>query len=226
MASEEQSPQIFDKFLFPKIFQTFRMSIQPSKLIIAFLAVAIICLAGWIMDFSKPVVATSSYTQHLTTELQVYMTDPDQLLSFIESHKENGTGTGVFSTLWCFTTTRFHGALNSLFAFNIPAVAANIAECFKAVEWALRYHYIYSIIFFVITLAVISVAGGSLCRIAALQFAKDEKPGLTEALRFSTKKIHKLFHRTFGTGRHIQPPPILSVSNKCCWKNAKRSSAM
>ena len=59
--------------------------------------------------------------------------------------------------------------------------------------WALRYHYIYSIIFFAITLAVISIAGGSLCRITALQLARGEKPGLTEALRFSTKKFLSFF---------------------------------
>jgi hypothetical protein len=45
----------------------------------------------------------------------------------------------------------------------------------------------------VITLVVMSVAGGAICRIAALQFARDEKPGLTEALRFSTKKFTSFF---------------------------------
>ena len=57
MHSEKEFPQVFDSVLFPKIFQAFRMAIQPRKLIIAFLAVAIICLAGWVMDLI--VVATS-----------------------------------------------------------------------------------------------------------------------------------------------------------------------
>lgn len=193
MAGEKQFSQVLDNFLFPKIFQAFRMAIQPSKLIIAFGAVAVICLTGWIMDFSKTVIATSTYTQGTTTELQIYMTNPDQIQSFIERHKEKGERTGVFSTLWHFTAARFHGALKSLFAFNLPGVAANIAEYLKAVGWALRYHFLYCIIFFVIKLTVISVAGGSLCRIAALQFARGEKPGLTEALRFSAKKFTSFF---------------------------------
>jgi len=192
MGSEKESSQVFDNFLFPKIFRTFRMAIQPSKLIIAFLALAIICLAGWVMDFSKTVVATPA-TQGKTTELQIYMTNPDQVQSFIERHKETGERTGVFSTLWHFGAAKFHGALNSLFAFNLPQVAANIADCFKATVWALRYHFLYFIIFFVIGLAVISAAGGSLCRITALQFARGEKPGLTEALRFSAKKFTSFF---------------------------------
>jgi hypothetical protein len=44
----------------------------------------------------------------------------------------------------------------------------------------------------VITLVVASIAGGAICRIAALQFARGEKPGLGEALNFSTKRFVSL----------------------------------
>ncbi|KPJ66193.1 MAG: hypothetical protein AMJ43_08865 [Coxiella sp. DG_40] len=192
MDSEKQSYQIFDNLLFPKIFQTFRMAIQPTKLIIALLALAIICLAGWIMDFSRTVVTTPA-PQGQITELHVYMASPGKVKSHIDDYKEIGSRKGVFSTLWQFAAARFNDTLNSLFAFNLPAVAKNIADYFKAVRWALRYHFLYCIIFFVIKLAVISVAGGAICRIAALQFARDERPGLTEALRFSLKKFISLF---------------------------------
>jgi len=194
MGSEKESSQVFGNLLFPKIFQTFRMAIQPTKLIIAFLAVVVICLAGWIMDFSKTVVVTQNIQGKITdTELQIYMTQPDQVKSYIEQYKESGERSGVFSTVWGFATASFHNALKSLFAFNLPGVATNIANYFKAVGWALRYHFLYCIIFFVIKLAVISIAGGSLCRITALQFARGEKPGLTEALSFSTKKFSSFF---------------------------------
>lgn len=169
------------------------MAIQPSKLIIAFVALAIICLSGWIMDFISRTVIAVPKTRGETTELQIYITNPDRLKSHIEDYKERGERRGVFSTLWRFGSEKFHGALKSLFAFDLPGVAKNIAEGFKAISWALGYHYIYSIIFFAITLAVISIAGGGLCRIAALQFARNEKPGITEALRFSTKRFLSFF---------------------------------
>ena len=194
MGSEKQFSHVLDNLLFPKIFQTFRMAIQPSKLIIALSALAVICLAGWLMDHTrKTVIATTSNTQGTVTELQVYMRNPDHVKSFIETHKQNTHRTGVFSTLWRFAAARFQGAVYSLFAFNLPAVVENIAQYFKAVWWALNYHLIYSLIFFAIKLAVISVAGGSLCRIAALQFARTEKPGLTEAIRFGIKKFTSFF---------------------------------
>jgi hypothetical protein len=190
MVSEKESSKIFDELLFPKIFHTFRMAIQPTKLIIAFLALAIICLAGWVMDFSETVVATEG-AQGKITELDKYMTNPAQVNSYIEGSKSRGAG--VFSTLWRFAATKFQGAVDSVFAFDVPGVVKNIADYFKAVEWALRHHFVYCIIFFVIKLAVISIAGGAICRIAALQSARGEKPGLTEALRFSIKRFTSFF---------------------------------
>jgi hypothetical protein len=190
MGNENDSSKVLEKVLFPKIFQSFRIAIHYKNLIIAFLALVDICLAGWLLDYSKTVAATTDPQGNIIeTELQVYMTRPDQLSSYIKTANEKGDHIGVFSTIWRFTAEKFHASINSLFAFDIPAVAANILDYFKAVGWAVRYHPIYCIIFGVIKLLVITIAGGAICRIAALQFARDEKPGLTEALRFSTKKF-------------------------------------
>jgi hypothetical protein len=192
MGDEKDSSNVCQNILFLKIFQTFRMAIQPSKLIIAFLAVTSICLAGWIMDFRSTVVAVKdSQGKVMHTELQKYMTmtNPNQLEAYITRYGKTGVGTGVFSTLWRFGSVKYHDALDRLFAFDLPGVAANIRDCLKAVTWAVKEHLLYCIIFFLIQLVVISIAGGAICRISALQFAQNEKPGLTEALRFSINKF-------------------------------------
>jgi len=163
MAGEKESSTIFDNLLFTKIFQTFRIAIHWKTLAIAFLAVAVICFVGWIMDL-----------------IAVAASGPQ-----IES--------GVFSRLWYIAIGSFNGALASLFAFNALGVAEYIAGYFSAVGSTFKEHYIYCIIFCAIKLAVISVCGGAICRIAALQFTRGEKPGLTEALRFSTKKFTSFF---------------------------------
>ena len=197
MVSENDSSKVFDSLLFPKIFRTFRMAIQPTKLIITFLALAIICLAGYVMDHISRTVIVAPGTQGKVTELKAYMDDPGKPDEAVELHierfREKGGRTGVFSILWHFGSEKFHNALKELFELNFASVAKNIADCFKAVEWALRYHFVYCIIFFVIKLSVISIAGGAICRISALQFARGEKPGLTEALRFSTKRFTSFF---------------------------------
>jgi hypothetical protein len=192
MVGEKQHMELLDNLLFPKIFQTFRIAILPTKLAIAFSALVIICLAGWLMDLSKTVGAAKG-SQGRETELQGYMADPQRAQSYIENLRENGERTGVFATLWQFATVRFKGAIDSVFALNLPGVATNIIDCFKAAGWALKYHFLYCIIFFVITLAAISVGGGAICRIAALQFARGEKPGWKEAVSFSVKKFTSFF---------------------------------
>jgi hypothetical protein len=212
MAGGKESSQLFEDLIFPKIFQTFRMSIQPTKLIITSVALAVICLVGWIMDFSKTVVVVENPQeqllveiaqkqiskekpqQQLFTELDVYTEDPSQVPGFIEGLKEKGQGKGVFFTMWHFSAKKFQGAVDSVvLTHDIKGVIENITDFFKALGWALRYHTVYCIIFFAIELAVISIAGGAICRIAALQFARGEKPGMAEALRYSTKKFTSFF---------------------------------
>ncbi len=210
MDGTEQSTQFLDGLLFPKILQSFRMAIQPSKLIIAFGAILVIFLAGWLMDFSRTVVATPGM-QGQETELQIYMSGPERLDSYIERYGDAGENCGVFTTLWTFARGKFHGALKSLFAFDLPGVARNVADYLNAVVWATKYHYIYSIFFCLIELAVIAVAGGAICRIAALQFARNEKPGLGEALRYSLKKFTSFFFTPLGLAILVVIPcvPIL-----------------
>jgi len=196
MVSGKESAQLLDDLVFPKIFQTFRISIQPTKLIITSVALAVICLAGWIMDFSKTVVVERDNEDIIVeTELNIYMTDADrsEVLSEIEKLRQIGQSSGVFSTMWHFSAKQFHGAVDSVLALNLWGVIGNITDFFKALGWALRYHTAYCIVFFIILLAVISIAGGAVCRITALQFARGEKPGMAEAIRFSTKRFVNFF---------------------------------
>jgi hypothetical protein len=192
MGSENQASQILDGLLFPKIFRSFGMAIQPSKLIIAFWLIAAIGLTGWVMDLSKTVVTTPG-TNGRETELNVYMTAPEQVKSYIEKYTGAGERTGVFSTMWGSAVGKFHGALRELFALNLPGVLDNVAEYLRAVKWAIRYHAAYCVIFGIIKLCLVSIAGGAICRIAALQFARDEKPGITEAVRFSVNRFVSFF---------------------------------
>lgn len=194
MGSENETSQIFKNALFLKVFQSFRMAIHPSKLIIAFMAVATICLAGWLMDFGESVlIMRAPRSKVMVTELDVYIINPGQFASYLEKARRGDEGVGVFFTLWRFGSKKFHDALTCLFAFNITGVVTNIAEFFQAIIWAVRYHWLYCFIFFLINLIVISIAGGAICRIAALQFAQGEKPGLFEALRFSISKFTSFF---------------------------------
>ncbi len=190
-------------FLFPRISQAFRLSIQPAKLALALLALAAICLAGWVMDRSQSVVVADRYTVTGTegmpvtlerpTELDIYIWPGASLADFKDAARVEGGRTGVFHVLWTFGSERFHGALYSLFALDIPGVVHNGADCIKALIWAFRYHPVYSVIFFALALAALSLAGGAISRLAALQFAQGQRPGLGQVVRFSAGRFAGLF---------------------------------
>jgi len=176
--------------LFLKIFQTFRIAIQPKSLIIALLAVTFICLVGWVLDISDTVVRTSDGT----TELNIYLTEPDRVPYFIETNEEIGCEhTGVFATVWQFAAVRFNSAVNSLLQLNLQQFSSDVTSYCRAMKWAFMYHTIYCIFFGLIKLCIIAVGGGAICRIASLQLARGEKAGLFEALQYSGKKFTSFF---------------------------------
>jgi len=148
------------------------------------------------MDFSKTVaVSRDNNNKIILTELQVYITSPTpaDARTGIERLRKRDHRSGVFSILWSSAATRFKLAVESVFRHDILGVVHNINDFFKSLLWAIQYHYIYCTAFFIIVLAVLSVAGGAICRIAALQNSQGEKPGLTEAMRFSIKRFKSLF---------------------------------
>lgn len=175
----------FGSFLFPRVFQAFRMSIQPTKLILAFMALSAICLTGRVMDVISPSVVVRPDG---ITELDEYVTQ-GQVAEHIRLFTDAGEERGVFKVLWNFGAERFHDTLYGVFEFDTKAVEQNIVNCFRALGWAFTWHPSYSVLFFAIVLAVMSLTGGAICRIAALQFAQGEKPGLTEAVRFGIRKF-------------------------------------
>jgi hypothetical protein len=142
------------------------------------------------MDITNTVVKTSDGT----TELDIYLVEPDRVNYFIKTNEEIGCEhTGVFTTVWKFAALRFNSAVNSLLQLNLQQFWFDVISYCQAMKWAFKYHIIYCIFFGLIKLCVIAVAGGAICRIAALQLARGEKAGLFEALQYSGKKFTSFF---------------------------------
>jgi hypothetical protein len=190
-------------FLFPRIFQAFRMAIEPSKLAIAFIAVTLICLTGWTMDLTRTVVkgtyATASPSGSTrqdrdATELDIYRIPNASLQNFVESRR-TGARTGVFTTLWHAGAGDFHTALYAILSLNLSAVPRSMTDGGKALLWAFQWHPLYSIVFFTV---VLSAAGGAICRMAALQFAGAERPSGEQAVRFARRKLISLLAGPLG----------------------------
>jgi len=188
MDDNEKFPHAASNCLFPKIFQSFRTAVYFKSILIAFMAVTVIALAGWLMDLSNTVVVD----ENGQTELHKYLQSPGQLELFMEADTEGLQHTGVFSSFWRFSTKAFHGTVNSLVLLELEGVKAGVGDYVRATTWAVKYHPVYCIIFALVKLCILALAGGAICRISALQFSSGEKPGLIESLRFSVKRFFSL----------------------------------
>ena len=93
MNGENQAGRILDSLLFPRILQSFRMAIQPSKLIIAFWMIATTGLVGWVMDLPKTVVTTPG-TNGAETELNLFLTAPETGRFIYRKIRNNRTSQG------------------------------------------------------------------------------------------------------------------------------------
>lgn len=196
-----------DNFPFLNIFKTFRIAVQPARVLTAFLALLIIFVAGWLMDFTKTVVVSGSVAQRgyrfsgLTgtvtypTELHCFVAAPDSIDRFINSYKDrpNAEKTGVFNTLSNFCIARFNLAVISILTLRFDILVSSVTECALALVWAIKYHIVYTVIFLFFSLVVISIAGGAICRGAAMQFSKGERVGISSCVKFSLKKFVSLF---------------------------------
>ena len=69
----------------------------------------------------------------------------------------------------------------------------NLARIHGGVWWLFRFHPVYFFVFFVTGLGIWSICGGAICRIAAVQFARDERITHRQALRYAWEKRDALF---------------------------------
>ncbi|MBP7051933.1 MAG: hypothetical protein KBE65_13040 [Phycisphaerae bacterium] len=198
-AREPTSP--FGSFLFPHIFRSFRLAVHPSKLAVAFAAVTVICLTGWLMDLNRTVVVTGApagvpgslimniASRGSTTELDVYVASESALSVVLASIPPDAPRLGVFTTLSRFVAAQLGSAVGAAFRLDGPQSAGAFLRCAKAIAWAFERHTIYSVVFFSVALVALSLAGGAICRIAALQFARNERPRLVQATRFAARRL-------------------------------------
>ncbi|MCE5184897.1 MAG: hypothetical protein LLF76_02085 [Planctomycetaceae bacterium] len=186
--------RIWEDLAMPDLAISIKLAVGPTKLVLAFCGIVLICSLGYLMDLAgkSVVIGPAEIQGEQKTELDVYIADPAHTRQFIEANRETAPRKGVFNVLWSFTSARFHDStlqlLNlgnaNIFA-NVRFAIHNLWLCIRAVAWAFIYHPVYSTFFFVAIFIVSVFFGGAICRCAALEFARNEKPGLVEALRFA-----------------------------------------
>jgi hypothetical protein len=195
--------KFLEAFVFTNIFKTFRFAIQPGKMAIALLAVVALVVSGMLMDLRPTVVAspgavtediaaapeTGIFVARPATELHAALGGYGKWADYVTTYDGIGTRIGVFSAMWEFCSARFDGIAIAIVKCDIASGSENLWMAAGAVWWALRYHPLYTSSYLVLALLILSLAGGAVCRSAALQFARDERTGLVESLRYSSRRF-------------------------------------
>jgi hypothetical protein len=102
-------------------------------------------------------------------------------------------GEGVFQTLVNFKIGRLHKAMRALVTLDFKTAKSQVYQIVMMMCWMTRMHPIIIGILMLYCLAIYAVIGGALCRMAAVQFARDERIGAWRALQFSLGKFGSYF---------------------------------
>jgi len=98
-------------------------------------------------------------------------------------------GKGIFASFLRFKVGRMHNAVAAMLSGDCASAKQQAKELVLGGIWLMRFHPVFAIILCLVGLAVWSIVGGAICRMTALQIARDERIGALEALRFSLDKF-------------------------------------
>jgi len=178
------------------IFRTLSLAVHPAKLGLALAAIFLTFVLGGVMDWiwtRGGGVDKTAIVQFISArELNQPYAEPTGTLGLFHVFREHeqrcvvgflgsslpgtsvGVGTPVGSYLEPHSNT---GPLQNLVAMGY------------GVWWLLRCHPFFFILFAGGALVIWGLAGGAICRIAAVQYARDEKLTIKQALAFAKEKL-------------------------------------
>jgi hypothetical protein len=210
--------QIWENLAFNKLLRAFPVAVSPTRLMLGLMALGSIALIGWLMDLgtrsvvvkfnpqlpAKEAALTATYVSDLERTVLDY---GDRMKAILDKARQLKSGAkpasevrlGVFTSLWRFGSAQFNEATISLLRPDrsnlldrFSRILTHMAWCFVGLFWAFRYHPLYSVVFFLLSGLIVSFFAGAICRSAALEYGRGEKPGLLEVLGFSAQKFGSL----------------------------------
>jgi hypothetical protein len=167
-------------FAIGHLLRTFRMAFwPPAKLLLCLAAIALTVGAGALLDQAfKTSVYNQSYLNNMVDVYRAatgYRLDPSEIY-FSRTPPENVWTVEQFCSLHGF----WYGPLEAT-----RHMARLTVEYWKAAPW-------FAVVNMLIALLVWTFFGGAVCRIAALQFARDERTGMGAALKYACRKYASL----------------------------------
>jgi len=185
------------------LFRAFRMAISPYRLGIAFCGLLAIYIVGRSLDgisammSSQPVIVTVGGAS--TTELDMFVAlsgDKAATMKWIDDARKSGAkiqNQGAFAAVLQQSRVITNSLTKSAMSGNLSGIVDTLILSGRTKLWLIRMHLGFSIFFFAASLAIWAMVGGALCRLTAMEIARDEKIGPMEALKFAKEKFDSFF---------------------------------
>lgn len=178
------------------IFRTLGLAVHPAKLGLALAAIILTFVLGWVLDAiwtrGGGIDETAIVRFISARELDQPYVEPTGSLGLFQVWREHER-----RHLLGFLGSTIPG---SSFAVGTPVGSyveahsnagplGNLIGLGYGVWWLLQHHPFFFILFVGGALVIWAWAGGAICRIAAVQYARDEKLTMKQALTFSKEKL-------------------------------------
>ncbi len=190
---------------FVQIFRAFGMALDWRKLILAAAGVVVTLVVAFVLDWIWLRAGHGVRPDALATYAGVG--------NLADAPEAADARIGVFAAFWAFERDCVHGALASARRGNVlgaagvggelfvsyPAglatlgIVPNFVKGLTGVKWLLAKNVGYSLIFVPLALLIWSAVGGAVCRIAAVQFARNERLSPKQALLYAREKLWQGF---------------------------------
>lgn len=202
MSSELQQPRAWiDGLGIGPILRSFKLALHPYRLALA--------LTGIFLTYSWGSMLDWTWTS-MDRGVQ-----PDAVHHYLARSSRpvaNGGGqAGIFATWRDFEMDCIHNAVQSVrfgrligttevggpAAFThgmvlpgtVRGVFANVVLMGRGVVWMISQHLVFASLFLIVGILIWGFLGGAICRMAAVQLARGETLGMTQALRYSRDKL-------------------------------------
>ena len=170
----------------PYIFRTLGMAVHPAKLGLALVGIILTLFLGWLLD----AVWVGSSVDETTIELFILAEQLGKPYEEIEGEL------GIFEAFRNYERRSLLGLLDAVIPPRASLAVAwdNIRNMFLGLWWLASIHSLYFIVFVAGALLIWSGCGGAICRIAAVQFTRDEKPTLKQAISYARGRLFGGFY--------------------------------
>lgn len=184
-------------FGFTHLFRAFCLATNLNILGLAMCGVLLTYFAGRLMDgiwpskYSPVVVKAAGPA---TSELDKFVEAGGSCRAACqwradETKKKGVEHGGAFDLLFNHARTTVDQGISAVLSGNFKGLAGAVGAGAMGKLWLLTMHPVYGVIFFVVCLVIWAFFGGAICRIAALQAARDDRASYREALAFARKKF-------------------------------------